>query len=92
MLHGEVLSVDDDLHGAAVSAAARICARAAGGEVLISDVVRQLCGTLTAVDFEDRGRVTLKGFPDRWRLFRAVHIVANPQMGSGELRSSAGRA
>jgi len=82
---GEVLSVDDDLHGAAVSAAARICARATGGEVLISDVVRQLCGTLPEVGFEDRGRVTLKGFPDRWRLFRAVSVAVAPHVGPGEL-------
>ncbi len=82
---GEVLSVDDNLHGAAVSAAARICARATGGDVLISDVVRQLCGTLPGVGFEDRGRVTLKGFPDRWRLFRAVPVAVAPQLSRGEL-------
>jgi class 3 adenylate cyclase len=33
-----------DLYGGAVNAAARICAKAQGGEVLVSDVLRQLCG------------------------------------------------
>jgi class 3 adenylate cyclase/tetratricopeptide (TPR) repeat protein len=67
---GEVVVAAEDIHGSAVAAASRICARAQGGEVLISDVVRQLCGTLgpDAV-LRDRGRFSLKGFPERWRLF-----------------------
>jgi class 3 adenylate cyclase/tetratricopeptide (TPR) repeat protein len=70
---GEVLEAHGELHGSAVAAATRICARAQGGEVLVSDVVRQLCGTLgpDAV-FSDRGRFSLKGFPERWQLFSVV--------------------
>ncbi len=67
---GEVVVGGGDIHGSAVSAASRICARAQGGEVLVSDVVRQLCGELgPGAVFSDRGRFSLKGFPDRWRLF-----------------------
>jgi class 3 adenylate cyclase/tetratricopeptide (TPR) repeat protein len=69
---GEVLATGDDLHGAAVSAAARICAVAEGSEVLVSDVVRQLCGTLPGISFTSRGRFALKGFPERWPLFRVA--------------------
>ena len=59
-----------DLFGAAVNAAARIAGKAQGDEVLISEVVRQLCGTLPGVAFEERGQVKLRGFPQRWRLYR----------------------
>ena len=69
---GEVSEVDGDLAGEAVAAAARICAKAGGGEVIGSEVVRQLCGSLSGTAFEARGRVALKGFPERWRLYRIV--------------------
>src|ERR671914_331286 len=57
---GEVIHEDGDLFGAAVSAAARICASAAGDEVLVSEVVKVLAGTVPGVSWEDRGEVTLK--------------------------------
>jgi class 3 adenylate cyclase/pimeloyl-ACP methyl ester carboxylesterase len=58
---GEPIAEDDDLYGTAVNEAARITATAKGGEILASDVVRQL---VKGKDFEfsDRGEVTLKGF------------------------------
>ena len=76
---GEVTRSADDPVGESVNAAARIADRAAGGDVLVSDVVRQLVGTLPGVRFIDRGRVRLKGFPDRWRLFAAEGIEAAPE-------------
>ncbi len=39
---GEPIAEDDDLFGASVIVAARIAAKADGGEVLVSAVVRQL--------------------------------------------------
>ena len=42
--------------------------RADGGEVLVTDTVRQLAGTMPDARFRDRGRVALKGFPERQRL------------------------
>ena len=68
---GEVLGPRADPLGGAVNAAARIAARAAGGEVLVSDVVRQLVGSLPTVRFVDRGRCRLKGFSERWHLWVA---------------------
>jgi DNA-binding SARP family transcriptional activator/class 3 adenylate cyclase len=65
---GEATETEGDLLGESVSAAARICAKARGGEVLSSEVVRQLCGSVSGVLFGDRGRVALRGFPERWRL------------------------
>jgi hypothetical protein len=69
---GEVSEADGDLAGEAVAAAARICAKAKGGEVLGSEVIRQVCGSLSDTSFEVRGRVALKGIPERWRLYRIV--------------------
>src|SRR5437879_2015306 len=54
---GEVDEEGGDLFGAAVNAAARIAAKAKGGEVLASEVLRQLCAGVEGVAFEDRGRV-----------------------------------
>lgn len=66
---GEVTVTGEDVAGEAVAAAARVAARAAGGEVLASDVVIQLAGTMPDVEALDRGRHPLKGFPERRRLF-----------------------
>ena len=77
---GEVIDVDVDPLGAAVNAAARIAGRAGGGEVLVSDVVRQLVGTVPAIRFLDRGRCRLKGFAERWHLW-TVEDGAGEQLG-----------
>jgi hypothetical protein len=69
---GEVTVDDNDIYGQAVNAAARIAGRAKGGEILVSDVVRRLVGSGPEFNFADRGRVRLKGFPDRWHLYGVV--------------------
>lgn len=66
---GDVVGAQNDPAGGAVTAAAGIGAKAAGGEVLVSDVVRQLVGPMPGVRFTDRGRTRLKGRPDQWRLY-----------------------
>lgn len=76
---GEVAGSIEDPVGEAVKAAARVAAKAAGREVLISDVVRQLVGTIPGVRFVDRRRSRLKGFPDRWRLYAAFGGEAVPE-------------
>lgn len=76
---GEVVEEDGNLYGEAVNAAARIAAKASGGEVLISAVVRQLTGTIPGVVALDRGRFRLKGFAERWQLYRLRR-----RMGDGE--------
>jgi len=78
---GEVSEEAGDLFGGAVNAAARICAKAQGGGVLVSDVVRQLCGTLGDVAFEERGLLKLRGFPERWRLYQVVPQVRGTPVG-----------
>ena len=66
---GEVTAEGGDLYGEAVNLAARVAAKAEGGEILVADVVRQLTGTLGGAAYRERGRFKLKGFPERVRLF-----------------------
>jgi len=65
---GEPIAEEDDLFGASVITAARICRHAAGGEIIASDVVRQLVAGKGFV-FADKGAVALKGFEEPVRLF-----------------------
>jgi len=68
---GEPIAEDEDLFGTAVILAARIAAQAQGGEILASDVVRQLVAGKGFL-FADRGQVALRGFEDPVRLYE-VH-------------------
>jgi class 3 adenylate cyclase len=65
---GEPIAEEADLFGTAVNLAARIAARAEGGEILASDVVRQLVAGKGFL-FADRGEVALRGFEDPVRLY-----------------------
>jgi class 3 adenylate cyclase len=65
---GEPIAEDEDLFGTAVILAARIAAKAEGGEILASDVVRQLVAGKGFL-FSDRGDVALRGFEDPVRLY-----------------------
>lgn len=69
---GEVIDKAGHPFGGAVNAAARVASNAKGGEILVSDAVRQLAGTLPGVSFRDRGRFRLKGFREPWRLYEIV--------------------
>jgi YVTN family beta-propeller protein len=69
---GEVVGDDEHPFGAAVNAGARVMAQAKGGQVLVSEMVRRLAGTMPGVSFRDRGRVRMKGFDERWRLYEIV--------------------
>jgi class 3 adenylate cyclase len=65
---GECERRGDDLAGVAVHIAARVGARAAPGEVLVSRTVRDLVSG-SELRFVDRGTHELKGVPDAWQLF-----------------------
>ena len=76
---GEVAWQGDQLSGESVHAAARVCAAASGGQILVSDVTRQLAGTITDVSFHDTGEHQLKGFPEPWRLWEVVWVRETTQ-------------
>jgi pilus assembly protein CpaF len=65
---GEVVEEAGDIFGAAVNVAARVAGKARGGQILVSEVVRELVGPVAEIKFGYRGRYKLKGFPDRFRL------------------------
>lgn len=65
---GEPIAEDGDLFGAAVIAAARIAGKAAGGEILVSNVVRELVAGKGFL-FSSRGETAIRGLEDPIRLF-----------------------
>jgi class 3 adenylate cyclase/pimeloyl-ACP methyl ester carboxylesterase len=68
---GEVAHMGaDDVAGVAVHFAQRLCARAEGGQLLVSSDVRDDCAGSGTV-FESRGRATFKGIPGKWEVFEA---------------------
>jgi class 3 adenylate cyclase len=60
---GEPVEDSQDLFGASVNLAARICAHAGGGQTLVSGTVRDLA-IGKEIRFIDQGAIGLKGFPD----------------------------
>lgn len=68
---GEPLAEAGDLFGTAVNLAARVCGRAKGGEILVTEAARQLVEG-PAIRFRTRGRATLRGLRTPVRLFQVV--------------------
>jgi adenylate cyclase len=66
---GAALYRDGDYYGRAVNLAARVVARAAGGEVLVTRPVMDAAGP--HLRFDQIGEVTLKGFSEPTELFAA---------------------
>jgi class 3 adenylate cyclase len=64
---GECERRGSDIAGMAVHIGARVAGLAAPDEVLVSSTVRDLV-VGSGIEFEDRGRRTLKGVPGRWHL------------------------
>jgi class 3 adenylate cyclase len=65
---GEPIAEEQDLFGTAVQLAARVCAKAEPGEILIPEGVRHLVAGKGFL-FSDRGDVVLRGFEDPVRLY-----------------------
>jgi class 3 adenylate cyclase/pimeloyl-ACP methyl ester carboxylesterase len=65
---GEPIAEEEDLFGTAVITASRIAAQAKGGEVLVSNVVRELVAGRGFM-FADRGETVLRGFEDPARIY-----------------------
>lgn len=68
---GVTLADSGDLFGTAVNTAARVCARAKGGEILITEAVYDLADR-TAGRCRARGRVTLRGLRTPIRLYEVA--------------------
>ncbi len=73
---GETIEADGGYVGSPVNIAARICAQAGPGEVLVSETVRALTMTLLPVTFKSRGRRELKGIAEPIALFAVEEAAA----------------
>jgi adenylate cyclase len=65
---GEPVREQNDLFGQAVQLASRICSQAEPGQILASNVVRELVAGKGFL-FADRGKADLRGFEDPVRLY-----------------------
>jgi class 3 adenylate cyclase/pimeloyl-ACP methyl ester carboxylesterase len=75
---GECEVHEDKVAGLAVVIGARVAAQADGGEVLVSQTVKDLVAG-AGVDFEERGEHELKGVPGTWRLYAVADVSAHGQ-------------
>jgi class 3 adenylate cyclase/pimeloyl-ACP methyl ester carboxylesterase len=73
---GECEVHENKVAGLAVVIGARVAATAGGGEVLVSQTVKDLVAG-AGVDFDERGEHELKGVPGRWRLYTVADVSAH---------------
>jgi class 3 adenylate cyclase len=78
---GETAETAEGYVGLAVNVAARICAQASAGEVLVSDTVRSLVRSSTDVTFNSRGKRRLKGIVEPVAVY-AASAPARPGAGA----------
>lgn len=71
---GEPVDHNEDLYGAVVNLAARICSHAEPGRILVSAAVKELALGKT-LGFIDRGPIALKGFGDPVRLYEVGDLA-----------------
>jgi class 3 adenylate cyclase len=69
---GETVETGDGYVGSAVNIAARLCAQAKAGELLVSETVRALTRTYLEVEFEPLGTRHLKGVNEQIAIYRVM--------------------
>ena len=68
---GEAVQLEDgSFRGAALNVAARLCGRASGGEVIISEATSRLAGRLGGLHYSDGGRVRLKNIAEPLHIYK----------------------
>jgi hypothetical protein len=70
---GEAVAVEQGYRGAALNRAARLCAAAAGGEVLASEALVEMAGPIDGLSYGAVRALRLKGYESR---VRAVRVSA----------------
>ncbi len=73
---GEAIPVEDGYRGVALNMAARLCSKAAGGQVLVTKRIEEIAREVKDVAFESRGAVELKGFDKPVELLEAFSTSA----------------
>ena len=69
---GEPVSDSDDLYGISVIMAARITAKAKGGQVLVTEVVHTLASSSGEFKFGSLGTTKLKGVEGKHRVYEVI--------------------
>lgn len=69
----------EDLFGRNVAMAARVAAQAEGGQILVSEPVRDAVGDNDGIGFDDGREVELKGFSGSYRLFGVEAVGTDPE-------------
>jgi class 3 adenylate cyclase len=76
---GEAVRLEDGSYrGSALNVAARLCGRAHGGEVIVSEATSRLAGRLGGLQYSDRGRVHLKNIPEPVRILHVYSELDAP--------------
>ena len=75
---GESTTTAEGFVGSAVNIAARVCAQAAAGEVLVTDTVRSLTRTSGGIAFAERRRKRLKGIAEPVTVYAASSTDGQP--------------
>jgi class 3 adenylate cyclase len=86
---GEARDGEQGIVSSAVNIAARVCAVAQPGEVLVTDIVRGLTRTALSVRFAPRGRRRLKGIAEPIAVYSAESDIATPAPGPRASRLAA---
>jgi class 3 adenylate cyclase len=73
---GEPIQHAEDYIGHAVNLAARIQNEARGGQIIISEVVKNLAGPIYGVQYIDRGLFKLQGIEEKQRLYEVLAVQA----------------
>ena len=69
---GEPVRDSDDLYGMSVIVAARIMAKAKGGQVLVSEIVYTVASSSSEFEFRSMGATRLKGVDGKHRLYEVL--------------------
>ena len=90
---GEPVRDERDFFGTAVVVAQRLCDRAAGGQILASELVRGLVDPRGQYGFRPVGRLPLKGLSERIAAFEVIRAQSSPPppRGPGPSRQPAHR-
>lgn len=75
---GEPIQEGGDFFGNTVNLAARLCAAAGPGQILVSETTRYVAGRLEGLEWADLGLHELKGFQEPQRLFEVLWRSPEP--------------
>ncbi len=82
---GEVTREGDDYFGDAVVEAARLCARASSGQVLVAALARAAAGRRSTYTFQPMGALELKGLPEPLEVFDLAWEPIEVGVGAGDV-------